>query len=272
MKKIVSLTTISSRINILRYTIFSLLNQSLLPDEIHINISRNEFLLDEGFKYIPEWLQELNNNNNIIFINWVENTGPFRKLFPIIHKLDKNDIIVICDDDVIYSENWFSSLVTKSKVENESVICGHSRMIKRFSKKILKSYVHWPIFQGKGSKNKIIPIGVGGILYKPKFFDFNKLTNLEYKNIASMCDDLWFWSSLNENIQIISLEKNNSLFHTISSPTSLTHINYSISKNVKNKFKSKILFFLGHFGFSVINNDVVFKKIRNYFKNSNKQF
>ncbi len=271
MKKIVSLTTISSRINILRYTIFSLLNQSLLPDEIHINISRNGFLLDEGFKYIPEWLQELNFTKKVN-INWVDNIGPYRKLFPIIHKLDKNDIIVICDDDVIYSENWFYLLVSKSKIENESVICGHAKMIKRFSKKIIKSYVHWPIFKGKGSKNIIIPIGVGGILYKPKFFDFNKLTNLEYKNIASMCDDLWFWSSLNENIQIISLEEKNSLFNTISSQTSLTHINYSISKNIKNKFKSKILFFLGHFGFSVINNDVVFKKIRNYFKNSIKQF
>ena len=271
MKKIVSLTTIHSRIDTLRYTISSLLNQTLLPDEIHINISKNGFLLDKGFESLPEWLEELNTKKKVN-INWVDNIGPYRKLFPIIDKLDKNDIIVICDDDVIYSENWFYLLVSKSKIENESVICGRARMIKRFSKEIIKSYVHWPIFKGKASKNKIIPIGVGGVLYKPKFFDFNKLANPEYKNIASMCDDLWFWSSLNENIQIISLELNNPLFHTISSPTSLTHINYSISKNVIKRIKSKILFYLGNFGFSVNNNDVVFKKIRNYFKNSNKQF
>tara|TARA_B100001173_G_scaffold308153_1_gene317920 strand:+ start:895 stop:1701 length:807 start_codon:yes stop_codon:yes gene_type:complete len=265
MKTIISLTTIHSRINILRYTIFSLLNQSLKPDEIHINISKNGFLLDKGFKNIPDWLDELKDQKKLN-INWVENNGPYRKLFPIIHTLNKNDIVVICDDDVIYSENWFHSLLLKSKIENEAVICGNARMIKRFSKKIYKSYVHWPIFKGKASKNKIIPVGVGGVLYKPKFFDFKKLTNIEYKNIASMCDDLWFWSSLKEEIQIIALDEDEILFHTINSPTSLTNLNYSISRNVKNKIKSKFLFLLGHFGFSVINNDVVFKKINKFFK------
>lgn len=259
-KKIISLTSISSRSEILKFTIESLLNQTLKPDEIHLNISKNSYLIDNGYKSIPPWLSVLEKENKII-INFVENIGPYRKLIPLINNLQNDDIIVICDDDVIYSNDWFQSLINQSIDNPNKVICGHARKIKKNVFNITQSYLHWPVYSGNLPKRKLLPIGVGGVLYKPSFFNLNHLNNKIFLSIAKVNDDLWFWNSLKISIEILSISYSKPLFYTIQTNNNLASINYSYSNNFLKRIKNKLFEVLGYFGISAINNDKVFKQI-----------
>nr|ELA2827974.1 glycosyltransferase family 2 protein [Klebsiella variicola] len=41
-------------------------------------------MADQGIKCIPEWVNELNKINDIVSVHFVENTGPYRKIFPAL--------------------------------------------------------------------------------------------------------------------------------------------------------------------------------------------
>ena len=148
-KTYISLTTFSGRLEIVRYTLESLLRQEVKADKIFLNISKNPYLIDKGITQYPKWLIELVDDNKVE-IKIVENIGPYRKLIPIINELKNEDNIVICDDDVIYEKNWLKILVEKSAKFPSDIVCMHSRKIKRlFNGFITSSYLYWPIFYGR---------------------------------------------------------------------------------------------------------------------------
>ena len=98
-----SLTTISSRINTLHKVIESLYIQTYKLDNLYLFISKDKYLIDEGIKNIPNNLEKYIDNGFLI-IEFVENTGAYRKMLPIIKKFNKdnNTIITYFDDDWIY--------------------------------------------------------------------------------------------------------------------------------------------------------------------------
>ena len=63
MNLIVSLTSISSRISVLRHTLLSILGQSFKPDRIVVCLSEKPYLVDEGINVVPRWLEEMVENN-----------------------------------------------------------------------------------------------------------------------------------------------------------------------------------------------------------------
>lgn len=261
-KIIISLTTISSRINILQFVIESLLTQTMKADYLYINISKNPYLLDEGFNFIPFWLTELEKNKKII-INWVDNIGPYRKLIPLIKQFEPEDIIIICDDDVLYSENWLRDLYNESHNNPNTIVCYCARKIKKtFFNYVHCSYIYWPFFYGKGSHSDILPIGVGGVLYKVNYLNLSSLLDDNYLKIAPKADDIWFWNSCKPKLKVSVLEHNNSnTFSTISTFYNLFELNYA-SKNSSRTFIIRKFFeLLGRFGYPVTQNDITFRKI-----------
>ncbi len=263
MKKIiVSLTTISRRVNTLEYVLKSLLSQSLLPNNIYVNISKEPYLLDEGFQVVPSWLKELE-IGGVVVVNVVDNIGSYRKLIPLISYFEPQDYVVICDDDVIYSKNWLKDLYYEAELNPNTVVCYHAKEIKRiYNLNWFQSYIYWPFFYGKSSHNRILPIGVGGVLYKIDFFDLSRLLNYKFIDIAPSADDLWFWSSCKPDLFVLAIKPNiGNAFHTISSSVNLFEINYSQNKHNSFPIVKKIRSLMGWFGFQVNQNDVAFGKI-----------
>lgn len=84
-KLIISCTTTNERLRFLYYMLESLKKQILQPDVIYINISEEPYLLDSGITEIPDWLA----NNEIVKINFVENTGSYNKLNPLFKQNNK---------------------------------------------------------------------------------------------------------------------------------------------------------------------------------------
>lgn len=104
----VTFTSWKNRINDCIVTINEMLNQTLLPDRIILNLSTEEFPNKE--KELPEELINIINDNEICEIYWVkENYKQFKKL---IHTLNRfpNDIIISIDDDFPYPENFIETL------------------------------------------------------------------------------------------------------------------------------------------------------------------
>ena len=169
-----------------------------------------------------------------------------------------DDNIVICDDDVIYDKDWLKMLLKKSYQFPDDIICMHSRKIKRFfNGYVTLSYIFWPLFHGRDYQYNVLPIGVGGVLYKTKFFDLNFLQNKEFLKIAAVNDDLWFWFSTNNNERMVNSIKPsvNGYFFPIQTLDNLTEMNYSISYKFKSIITDKLIRIMGLFGRPVVKND-----------------
>lgn len=185
-KVIVSCTTTRQRLPMLLYTITSLQHQSRQPDRIVVNISAEPFLSDTGIESVPTWLELAP-----VEINWVPNTGPYRKLLPLLNQCSDYDRLVTVDDDVLYHPEWLAMLLQMDEEHPDHLVCTRARKMKRgfFG---WKRYSHWRILKQRTQGLEIMPTGSGGILYKKALLDMVFINDPQAQALAPTTDDLWF--------------------------------------------------------------------------------
>ena len=106
-KIIVSMTSWKKRIAAVPKTIRQILNQTIKPDKIIVNLSYDEFKNKE--KDLPEELIQMN-KFGYVEIFWVkENTKPYKKIVPTLKRFPK-DAIISVDDDIDYPPNFIEEL------------------------------------------------------------------------------------------------------------------------------------------------------------------
>jgi len=154
----VSLSTIPSRIKSLKKSVESLLNQSLKPDKIFINIP----LKYERFSEVIRENQIPQFNSKIIEITRCEDCGPGTKLLGSLNKIKKNSLIILADDDNIYEDymiekfNYFYSIAPQNSysfyvhplgsfgigqgADGFAINTNHLEGIKDFYNKVIKNY------------------------------------------------------------------------------------------------------------------------------------
>lgn len=118
-KVIVSLTSYKPRINDVKYTIYSLLNQTFPPDKLILWLDEDSFPQRE--KNLPRDLLKLKSFG--LTIDWCENLRPYKKLIPALEKYPE-DIIVTADDDIFYRPDWLKILYDEH-TENPDCIVAH---------------------------------------------------------------------------------------------------------------------------------------------------
>jgi hypothetical protein len=191
MKKIVSFSTIPLRIEKMEDVIASICNQSLMPDEIILWIPKYYSRLKDSIKKIPDYL----NKYPVIIKESPEDYGPFTKLRPSLDYCDDNDIIVTCDDDILYPQKWFENLVTYSAKFPDNAICYRGRRLTKKRRRI--NYNRSEVVFGSGDKEYDfvdLITGTRGVLYKKRFFTDYMYTN-DYKKMY-MVDDIWINGNL----------------------------------------------------------------------------
>lgn len=110
---IITITSWIKRINNVKLVLESILNNSMLPAKIVINLAIEEFLNKE--KDLPSDLLEFIKQNKIIEINWVKhNTLVWKKTIPTLLKYP-NALILCIDDDFIYPQNFIETFYNKHK-------------------------------------------------------------------------------------------------------------------------------------------------------------
>lgn len=152
---VVALTSWTKRIQYVKGVVESIMNNTLQPDRVYLNLSKTEF---EGIE-LPKDLVDYFNSDKRLIINWVDgpNTKAMKKIFPILDYLQDDDIIIDADDDILFPDDLIESRVSDFKnsggrfciTSNEHMSVGFNHKMKvvsamsLFQKKMLN---HWKKF------------------------------------------------------------------------------------------------------------------------------
>ena len=181
----ISLTSISSRLTILPKTLQRLLNQTLKPSAIHVYLSKDPSLMDEGCTEIPSVLQDMFDNEPLLHLHWTEDLGPHTKLLPFCKEFPDTPVLVV-DDDTVYEETLVSHAFS---------LWQHHRCCISFRATLfneIQEYRYWPNAAGK-KEVRIFHKGNGGIVYHTSWFQDPAFHDASvYKKVAKTADDVWF--------------------------------------------------------------------------------
>lgn len=203
---VVSLTTISSRLDKVLVTLGSVVRQSLTPHSVNLYVSQEPWLLDEGISPAEDALKRIADLGVNVF--FTRNLGPYRKQIPVIRQLwnaaapDDTPVVTI-DDDVLYPPDIVERLVMHEE-SLESVVAHRGRKLIREEGGRF-SYGEFPAADpGAGLLN--LATGRNGIAYRLSFFR-RSLDHLTAAYFAPTADDLWCkWITAFQGIGTVILE------------------------------------------------------------------
>lgn len=229
----ISLTSISSRIGTVQATLRSLLDQSYGDLRVHLFLSREPFLLDQGIHEIPQDLVELKHQSgDRLQIAFCRNIGPYRKLLPYLHaRWGESRLVATADDDTIYPPNWLSDLARSHALHGCPVAYrGHRICLSDDGYASYRSWMKSIIEVNPGML--ILPTGKDGVLYDTAFFPISVLNVDEALRLSPTADDLWFrWNLAMNGIPVFIMNSDYSdSFEETDYETSL-YLNYNRAGN-----------------------------------------
>ncbi|RWW97117.1 hypothetical protein [Aestuariirhabdus litorea] len=209
-----------------------------------------------------------------ISIRWTPNTGPYRKLIPMLRQASPEDIFVTADDDIFYGKDWLLHL---TKTYNESggkpVAC-RVRSINKNLFGVTASYLHWKLIEKPITVDRdyIITFGGGAVLTRQMFKE-SDIYNDAYLELAPTSDDLWYSKLLqNNNNEIVVIPSLLEQLYFINHNDGLENINWPTTQTFSNKVKRYLWSNIaGAAGFTACENDIAYRKIHSYFSNQNKE-
>ncbi len=190
---VVSMTSFPKAIPYAEKAIRSLLNGSVLPDQLVLYLTFSQF---EGGR-IPDSLIRLSLENPVFEIrNYDRDIRSYRKLIPALNDFPEA-VIVTVDDDVAYHRHMLRDLLALHSLIPDAVLAHRAKRI------ILgKPYRDWKKFRWYDFLFKRIhrsfttlQTGVGGVLYPPHSLRQDMLDVELFTAIAPSTDDIWFWAA-----------------------------------------------------------------------------
>lgn len=181
---IISLTSIPTRLSTLHLVIRSLLNQNSSPKKILLWLN-NDLKSD-----IPKKLQKL--QGNIFEIKFSKLTCSHRKL---IHSLKDypDEIIITCDDDLMYRKNWLSLLYKEHLKYPKDIIANQTSHINFDNNDKTLPFKKWrKKYITKFNQKALVPIGAWGVLYPPNSLHKDTTKVDLFLKYTPKADDLWF--------------------------------------------------------------------------------
>lgn len=197
---VLSMTTYPKRINDAHYAIFSIFNQSILPEKFILWLTRDEFpMLEQG---IPDSILQFKKFG--LEIRFTDAMRSFQKIIPTLRDFP-NSVVVTADDDIFYSSDWLK-IFYESYLEDPSKIYAHRMHRVEVINDKIASYRYW----GKSIVSKVptplnFATAVGGVLYPPNVFDKEVLNKSSFLKLCPMADDVWIWAmAVYSGVRIVS--------------------------------------------------------------------
>jgi hypothetical protein len=165
--------------------------QTRPADEVHLFLSREPYLFDEGVNEIPAELRQIIEAHSIT-VQYVTNTGPYRKLLPLLkQRWDEDVTIVTVDDDTLYPPDFLEQLISAYE-RHRCIIAFAGRKVTRNSQGHLAPYADWPKLLPPENVDILnFPIGQSGVLYRPEFFT-ERVFDIKAMQLAECGDDIWY--------------------------------------------------------------------------------
>lgn len=113
----------------------------------------------------------------------------------LVHSLElyPNNVIVTCDDDLMYNPSWLQRLYQDHLIFPDRIITHECREIAYDPQGKLLNYSEWKTQTEPGvSSPWMMPIGYGGVLYPPAVLHPDVTRADLYLALAPRADDLWF--------------------------------------------------------------------------------
>ena len=184
-----SLTSYGPRFKTLPKTLKSLLSQNYKPDRIVLWVHENDVNL------IPEEVMQFAKSGIEILSIKGPDLRSGTKIIPSLISFP-DDVIVTCDDDVIYYDDWLSDLIAAYKQEDEKVIICHRACIcEMLDAQSFKPYLDWRGLNIKDelSSASVFPTGIGGVLYPAGCFHEDVINIDLYRKLCLTGDDIWLY-------------------------------------------------------------------------------
>ena len=183
---VISLTTLSERINRITPTLYSLLDQSVLPKKIIVWIPK--YSIREKKEVLLEDLPDI----PMVEYRMIDrDLGPITKLIPslIEYGQNPNQRIICLDDDIIYSRHLIESYEAESRKNPGAAlaIIGYDVPTTFNDKNRFKTKVYATDIQKRREVDVVT--GYGSFMIKPTFFAQHFLTEQRPKE-AYFTDDL----------------------------------------------------------------------------------
>ena len=195
---IVSLTTIESRLNKVHITLRSVMNQTVKPEKIVL------WITEADRNKIPKTLEIL--TGDLLEIKFTKHTSSHKKLLPSL-ELFPDTVIITCDDDLIYENQWLEKLYATHLKYPKDIICNKARQIAIDENNTTLDYKFWK-YTNENNPKKNLAIGEGGILYPPGALN-SQITDYEMAlKLAPKNDDLWFKAMALLNNTTVRLSEN----------------------------------------------------------------
>ena len=221
----VSCTSIPSRLSRLHYTVRSVLAQSAPPQKMVL-------WLNHGCKEIvPSSLKKLEGKK--FQIRFTDLDSPHCKLVPGLMCYEE-EVIVTCDDDLMYSVDWLISLYRSHLDMPEAIVAHRVRKI-AYDGDAVRPYIEWKYDRNPEAISPChIPMGYAGVLYPPGSL-FPDVTNSElYLDLCPKADDLWFKAmSLLNGTECVVTKDETMVMYPIpgTQKISLKHANIKLDQN-----------------------------------------
>ena len=137
-KLIVSLTSYPARMYDIKYTLFSLLNQSLKPDMVILWLGKEQF--PNGYNDIAPSILRFQQQG--LTIEFCEDIKSYKKLIPSLEKYP-DDIIITADDDIYYPDNWLEQLYESYLQAPDLIHCHRAHQVGITDGGKIASYNMW---------------------------------------------------------------------------------------------------------------------------------
>ena len=182
-----TLSTLPSRADRVHETVKDLLDSTVHPDAVYVNVPFYCERLKEKYK-VPDNLVELAaKSEGRVIINRCEDSGPATKLLPVLREeTDADTIIFTADDDVHYPRDYHEELLEASEANPERAY-GYRGL--NFRNNGAPRYVA----SETGPVDAIE--GFTGACYRRGFFDANSVEQVP-KTECWFTDDIWISSHL----------------------------------------------------------------------------
>lgn len=225
----ISLTSISSRMATVDRTLRSLINQDYGNLVVHLYLSKEPHLLDEGVPEVPKKVQDLiTETDGKLQVHYTKNIGPYRKLLPLLFSYWGQELLVVtADDDTIYPTNWLRTLYHHYGKYNCCIAFRGHRIIAKDDKFLpYRSWMKDAIFENPSSL--ILPTGKDGIFYNSAMFPETVMNIGEALRLAPTADDIWFrWNLALNGVPVFVIETDYKTTFEESTYQSSLYFNYN---------------------------------------------
>jgi hypothetical protein len=247
---IVSLTSFPERIDEIKYTIYSLLDQTVLPEKIILWLAESQFPYKENG--LPNELLSLKKYG--LDIRWCEDLKSYKKLIPAIKNFP-DYFIVTADDDLYYNREWLRKIWFEHLRHPDEVICHLAKEIKFDNNNHVLPYKEWKlIFRSCHSSFIYFPLCGAGALFHRKYLSAQITNKGLFFELTPYADDIWFYFMIVlHNIRIRIVENPCSRLK-YTDPYREYYLSHQFTLSSINSGDNK-------------QNDVQFKRILNYYKN-----